>query len=153
LLWRAALARKQVRAAWRSAHRQAGSLQWRWRPAGETCDKAGRDGVAADGENNRDRLSCRFRRPWRSAAERHDHVDLAASEIGGQCGQLIIAALSKAVFDRNVRPRVTDLNRTISIKPTHLSYGANVYTLIRPFASKLGIEHPTVPSVTGQFVR
>jgi hypothetical protein len=36
------------------------------------------------------------------AAERHDHVDLAAYEIGGQCGQLIIATLCKAVFDRYV---------------------------------------------------
>lgn len=49
----------------------------------ETGDKAGRYGVAADGDGNP--LSCRFRRAWRSAAKRHDHVHLAAGEIGGQC--------------------------------------------------------------------
>ena len=32
----------------------------------------------------------------------HDHVDLAADEIGGQCGQPIIVALRPAVFDRHV---------------------------------------------------
>jgi len=46
----------------------------------------------------------RHGRAWRSAAERHDHVDLAAYKIGGHCGQLIIVTLGKAVFDRNVLP-------------------------------------------------
>ena len=32
----------------------------------------------------------------------HDHVDLAADEVGGQCGQPIIVALRPAVFDRHV---------------------------------------------------
>ena len=32
----------------------------------------------------------------------HDHVDLAADEVGGQCGQPIIAALRPAVFDRHI---------------------------------------------------
>ena len=32
----------------------------------------------------------------------HDHIDLAADEVGGQCGQPIIAALRPAVFDRHV---------------------------------------------------
>ena len=36
------------------------------------------------------------------AAVVDDHVDLAADEIGGQCGQPIIAALRPAVFDRHV---------------------------------------------------
>ena len=36
------------------------------------------------------------------AAARHDHVDLAADEIGGQCGQPIIATLRPAVFDRHI---------------------------------------------------
>ena len=36
------------------------------------------------------------------AARRHDHVDLAADEIGGQGGQPIIMALRPAVFDRHV---------------------------------------------------
>ncbi len=35
-------------------------------------------------------------------AARRDHVDLAADEIGGQCGQPIIVALRPAVFDRHV---------------------------------------------------
>ena len=32
----------------------------------------------------------------------HDHVDLAADEVGGQCRQPIIVALRPAVFDRQV---------------------------------------------------
>jgi hypothetical protein len=50
---------------------------------GEIGDKAGRDRVAPDGEDDRDRLTCRFRRAWRTTARRHDHVDLATDEIGG----------------------------------------------------------------------
>jgi hypothetical protein len=32
----------------------------------------------------------------------HDHVDLAADEIGGQCRQSIGASLRPAVFDRQI---------------------------------------------------
>ena len=34
----------------------------------------------------------------------HDHIDLAADEIGDQCGQPIIVVLRPAVFDRYVLP-------------------------------------------------
>src|SRR4051812_48056699 len=44
-----------------------------------------------------------FRRECRAvAAACHDHIDLAANEIGGQGGQPIIAILRPAVFDRHV---------------------------------------------------
>src|SRR4051812_10670928 len=33
---------------------------------------------------------------------RHDQIDLAADEIGGQCGQPIVMALRPAVFDRQI---------------------------------------------------
>ena len=36
------------------------------------------------------------------SAARHDHIDLAADEVGGQGGQPIIATLRPAVFDRHV---------------------------------------------------
>jgi hypothetical protein len=38
------------------------------------------------------------------AARRYDQVDLAADEVGGQCGQPIILALGPAVFDRQILP-------------------------------------------------
>ena len=60
------------------------------------------DRVAADDEDDRDRRGCAFRRECRRGAARHDHVDLAADEVGGQCGQPIIVTLRPAVFDRHV---------------------------------------------------
>jgi hypothetical protein len=33
---------------------------------------------------------------------RHNHVDPAADEVGGQCGQPIIATFRAAVFDRKI---------------------------------------------------
>ncbi len=53
-----------------------------------------------DDRDRRGRVFCRQCR--RSAAAGRDHVDLAADEIGGQCGQPIIVALRPAVFDRHV---------------------------------------------------
>jgi len=65
---------------------------------------AGRDRVA-DEKDDRDRRGCAFRSERRrGAAHCHDHVDLAADEIGGQCRKPIVAALDPAVFDRYVCP-------------------------------------------------
>jgi len=53
---------------------------------GETGDQALLDRVAA-GEDDRDRRGLAFRRErGRGAAACHDHVDLAADEVGGQRG-------------------------------------------------------------------
>ena len=49
--------------------------------------------------SSRSRLSPRVPQRRRRC---HDHVDLAADQIGGQCGQPIIVALRPAVFDRHV---------------------------------------------------
>src|SRR4051795_4344301 len=68
---------------------------------GQAGDEAGRDRVAY-AEDNRDRQGCVFRCDCRDAALGHDHVDLAADEVGGQGGQPIIAVLRRAVFNRYV---------------------------------------------------
>jgi hypothetical protein len=70
---------------------------------GEAGDEAGLDRIAS-GEGDRD---CRGRvlgREHRTIAGRQDQVDLAVDEVGGQGGQPIIAALRKAVFDRQILP-------------------------------------------------
>ena len=71
--------------------------------SGETGDEACRDRVVAADEDDRDCRGCAFRRQRRrGAATRRDHVDLAADEVGRQCGQPIIVALGPPVFDRHV---------------------------------------------------
>ena len=69
---------------------------------GETGDQAGRDRVVAADEDDRDRRGRVFAASADSAAARRDQIDLAADEVGGQCGQPIIVALRPAVFDRHV---------------------------------------------------
>jgi hypothetical protein len=55
------------------------------------------------GEDDRDRRGRAFRSERAmEAAARHDQIDLAADEIGRQCGQPIIAVPRPAVFDRYV---------------------------------------------------
>src|SRR5215470_12547995 len=71
---------------------------------GETSDDAVFDWVAAD-EDDRDRRRRTFRcQCRRGAARRYDRIDLAADEIGGQCGQPIVTALGPAVFGRQILP-------------------------------------------------
>ena len=54
-------------------------------------------------EDDRDRRGRNFRGQCRTEiAACHDQIDLAADEIGGQCGQPIIAAFRPAVLDRHV---------------------------------------------------
>ena len=70
---------------------------------GEIGDQAGPDRITDAGEDDRDRRGSAFRRQCRrEAAAGHDHVDLAAGEVCGQCGQPIIVSLRPAVFDRDV---------------------------------------------------
>jgi hypothetical protein len=55
--------------------------------AGETGDKADLDRIGDKGEDDRDRRGGGFRRQRpRRPGVRHDHIDLAANEIGGQGG-------------------------------------------------------------------
>src|SRR5262249_50917725 len=68
---------------------------------GQAGDEASRDRVAY-AEDDRDRRGCVFRCDCRDAALGHDHVDLAADEVGSQGGQPIIAVLRRAVFNRYV---------------------------------------------------
>ena len=69
---------------------------------GEAGDEAGGDRVVAAQEDDRDHRGCAFR-PGRGRAARHDHVDLAADEFGGQSGQSIVVTLRPTVFDRHIR--------------------------------------------------
>src|SRR5262244_3486594 len=83
-------------------------------PAAEACDVAARSGetgdetqpdrVSADaGEDDRDRRRGASCRQYRNVtAGCHDQTNLAADEIGGQCGQPIIVPPSATVFDRDV---------------------------------------------------
>ena len=50
-------------------------------------------------QNGRGRFFRGYRR--RRAARRDDHRDLAADQIGGHVGQLVVLARSPAVFDRD----------------------------------------------------
>ena len=78
--------------------------------AGEVAARPGEAGDQArarPGRRHRRRRSgssrSRFSPPAPQGCRRvDDHVDLAADEIGGQCGQPIIVALRPAVFDRHV---------------------------------------------------
>jgi hypothetical protein len=70
---------------------------------GETGDEADCNRVGAGVEEDRDRrgrLLCS--QGGRVAALGDDYVDLAGSEVGGQCGKPVIMALGTAVFDRHV---------------------------------------------------
>ena len=67
---------------------------------GKAGDQTLSDRVGAE-EDNRDRRGCAFAARAAGGAG-HDHVDLAADEVGGQCGQPIIATLRPAVFDRHI---------------------------------------------------
>jgi len=53
-----------------------------------------------DDEDRRGRAFRRQRR--RDSGARCNHVDLAADEVGGQCGQPIVPILCPAVFDRHI---------------------------------------------------
>ncbi len=68
----------------------------------EARDKTSSHRVAATPEDDRDRRGRAFRGECRRRAARHDQIDLAADEIGGQCGQPIVIALRPAVFDRQI---------------------------------------------------
>jgi hypothetical protein len=69
---------------------------------GEAGDQPVRDRVGPTPEDDRDRRGRTFRGKRRRRVARHDQIDLAADEVGGQCRQLIVMALRPAVFDRQI---------------------------------------------------
>ncbi len=72
---------------------------------GETGDESPRDGIAAAGEDDRDRRGRRLGGADHDvAAARDDHLRLAADQISRQFRQPIIMALRPAEFDRQVAP-------------------------------------------------
>jgi hypothetical protein len=61
------------------------------------------DRIPADVEHDRYRRGRGLRRKDRRfAADRHDHVNAAAHQIGGERGHLIVLALRPAIFDGDV---------------------------------------------------
>jgi len=69
---------------------------------GETGDETRLDRVVVASEDDRNRRSRIFRRQCRRIAGGCDYGNPAADEIGGQCGQPIIATLRPAIFDRHI---------------------------------------------------
>src|SRR5271165_5672435 len=69
---------------------------------GEAGHEAGLDWVYAGFEDDRDRRGCVLCGQCRGHTASRDQIDVAFDEVGGQYGQLIIAALCPAVLDRHV---------------------------------------------------
>ena len=69
---------------------------------GETGDQAGRDRVPTPMKTIGIVEVALFAASAGTVPGGHDHINLAADEIGGQCGQPIIVALRPAVFHRQV---------------------------------------------------
>ena len=69
---------------------------------GEAGDQPVPDRIGATPEDDRDRRGRAFRGKCTRRAGRDDQIDVAADEIGGQCGQPIVMALRPAIFDRQI---------------------------------------------------
>ena len=96
-------ARKAARAAWASARRLRMLTPVRLPPGrARLATRPVLDRVAAAEKTIGIVEVALFAASAEGVPPGRDHVDLAADEIGGQCGQPIIAALRPAVFDRHV---------------------------------------------------